>query len=275
VSEWAAAQDAAAHTFVESLDDTIDITGDDGHHLQRVRRIRVGEHVTVADGFGSWRRYEVEDVAPGALRLGALSARHVEPEILPRVALAVALTKAGALDTVVARCTELGVARVVPVTTRRCVVRWDRKQADRAVARLRTIAREAASQSRRARLPEIGAVVDLADLVAHPGLVVADRTGESAATLFRRYGEKTPVNEGFNPIDPLDRKELSRADAPSKEADWLILVGPEGGLEPGELDVMQHAPRLSLGPHVLRAETAPIAAVAVMVDQARALWREL
>ncbi len=275
MSEWAAAQDAAAHTFVEALDDTIEITGDDGHHLQRVRRIRVGEHVTVADGFGSWRRYEVEEVAPGALRLGARSAHHVEPEILPRVALAVALTKAGALDTVVARCTEIGVARVVPVRTRRSVVRWDAKQADRAMTRLRSIAREAASQSRRARLPEISAVAGLDDLAAHPGLVIADRAGESAAALFQRFGRKTPENEGLNPFERFTPNGARPSSDASSVPEWLILVGPEGGLEPAELDAMHGAPRLSLGPHVLRAETAPIAAVAVMVDQSRVVWREL
>lgn len=275
MSEWAAAQDAAAHTFVEALDDTIEITGDDGHHLQRVRRIRVGEHLTAADGFGSWRRYEVEEIAPGALRLGARSARHVEPEIVPRVALAVALTKTGALDTVVARCTEIGVARVVPVRTRRCVVRWDTKQADRAVTRLRSIAREAASQSRRARLPEISAVADLDDLATHPGLVVADRAGESAAALFQRFGQKTPENEGLNRFDRLVPNAEQGSDGGARDPEWLILVGPEGGLEPAELEAMHGAPRLSLGPHVLRAETAPIAAVAVMVDQSRVVWREL
>jgi 16S rRNA (uracil1498-N3)-methyltransferase len=275
VSEWAAAQDAAAHTFVEALDDTIEITGADGHHLQRVRRIRVGEHLTAADGFGSWRRYEVEELAPGALRLGARSARCVEPEIIPRVALAVALTKAGALDTVVARCTELGVARVVPVRTRRCVARWDAKQADRAVGRLRVIAREAASQSRRARVPEISAVAELDDLATHPGLVVADRAGESPAALFRRFGQKMQEDAGLDPSDRLDPNAPRRSDGASEPREWLILVGPEGGLEPAELEALHEVPRLSLGPHVLRAETAPIAAVAVMVDQGRVVWTEL
>ena len=274
MSEWAAAQDAAAHVFVASLDDTIEITGDDGHHLQRVRRIRVGEDVTAADGFGSWRRYEVEAIAPRQLQLGARGPLRVEPEIAPRVSLAVALTKAGALDTVMARCTELGVARVVPVRTRRCVVRWDAAQAERAVERLRVIAREAAAQSRRARLPEVTAVADFDALLTHPGLVVADRDGEPASALFPAFTPITPENTGLNPIDRFDRKQASRSDAASKTPEWLIVVGPEGGLDAAELDALQGSPRLSLGPHVLRAETAPIAAVAVMVERARALWRE-
>ena len=146
---WAAAQDAAAHTFVAALDDSLEIAGADGHHLQRVRRLRAGEHVTAADGAGGWRRYEIEAIEPGRLHLSARGERRRDPELVPGVALAVALTKAGALDTVVARCTELGVARITPVRTRRCVVQWDAAQAQRAVERLRKVAREAAAQSRR------------------------------------------------------------------------------------------------------------------------------
>lgn len=235
---WVAAQDAAAHTFVAALDDSLDIAGADGHHLQRVRRLRVGEHVTAADGAGNWRRYEIDAIEPGRLRLSARGERQCEPELVPEVALAVALTKAGALDTVVARCTELGVARITPVRTRRCVVQWDAAQAERAVERLRAVAREAAAQSRRARLPEIGAVGALADFAGRPDVVVADRAGGAIRDM--------PAPAGGT---------------------WTVVVGPEGGLERGELDAFSEAARLRLGPHILRSETAPIAAVALLLGQ--------
>lgn len=244
-SAWAAAQDAAAHTFVAALDDSVEITGADGHHLQRVRRLRVGEHVTAADGAGAWRRYEIDAVEPGRLHLSARGELRREPELVPSVELAVALTKAGALDTVVARCTELGVARITPVRASRCVVQWDAAQADRAVERLRKVAREAAAQSRRARLPEIAPVAELADFAGRPGVLVADRAG--------------------SPIDEV---------APPAGAAWTVVVGPEGGFAAGELDGFGGAGRLQLGPHILRAETAPIAAVAVLVSRITALFRE-
>jgi len=247
---WAARQDAAAHAFVDSLDDSVEITGADGHHLQRVRRLRVGEHVTLADGAGTWRRYEIESVAAGRLLLGSRGERVSEPEIIPRVTLALALTKAGALDTVVARCTELGVARIAPLRTRRCVVRWDSAQAEHAVKRLQATAREAAAQSRRARLPEISPVADLAFISEHPGVIVADPSGLSVSAL------------------PL----LARGD--EANAEWIVVVGPEGGLDAAELEMMHRAPRISLGPHILRAETAPIAAAALVLDRARELCRE-
>jgi len=243
---WAADAGAAAHTFAEALDDVVEIGGSDGHHLQRVRRLRAGEVVTVADGAGTWRRYRIDASSSGSLRLAALGPVTQEPDLLPRVSLALALTKAGALDTVVARCTELGVARITPVRTRRAVVRWDDAQAVRALDRLRSAARAAAAQSRRARLPEIAPLTDLDVIASYPGVVVADRGGAAADAL----------------------------DAPSGVG-WTVVVGPEGGLDPEELTRMGDKPRLGLGPFVLKAETAPIAAVAVLIEHAGRVCREL
>jgi 16S rRNA (uracil1498-N3)-methyltransferase len=245
--QWAADADAVAHAFADELADVVEIGGDDGHHLQRVRRLRAGERVTVADGAGHWRLYEIGDARAGSLRLRASGALTVEPELEPSVSLALALTKAGALETVVARCTELGVARVTPVRTERCVVRWNPAQASRAVGRLRSAARAAAAQSRRSRLPEIAAPVELADLVGGTGVVVAERRGARSDDVERALG---------------------RARA------WTVLVGPEGGFAPAERALLGDMPHLGLGPFILKAETAPIAAVAILIERAGRVCRE-
>jgi 16S rRNA (uracil1498-N3)-methyltransferase len=232
---WCAAEGAVAHVFVERLDDNVMLDGADGHHLQRVRRLRAGELVTAADGSGAWRRYEVGAVANGRLDLVAIAARRVEPELVPPIGVALALTKGG-LDHVVARVTELGVTRIEPIRMLRSVVRWDPGRATRAVARLQAIARESAAQSRRARVPEVRPPVALAELVDRPDLVIADRSGGTAQQV--------------------------RAPGP---AGWTVLVGPEGGFDPVELaSFPTTTPRLAVGPHVLRAETAPVAAVAAL-----------
>jgi 16S rRNA (uracil1498-N3)-methyltransferase len=244
---WAADTDATAHTFTDELADVVTIEGPDGHHLQRVRRVRAGEQLTVADGAGRWRLYAVDAVTRGSLQLRAQGPLTREPDIGPPVMLAVALIKAGALETVVARCTELGVARVTPVRARRCVVRWDATQAARAVERLRAIAREAAAQSRRARLPEIEALTDLEVVASRRGVVVAERHGARADALA----------------------------APPPDDGWTVVVGPEGGLDGDELARLGDKPRLGLGPFVLKAETAPIAAVALLTERAGLVCREL
>jgi 16S rRNA (uracil1498-N3)-methyltransferase len=233
--EWAAGADAVAHVFVDALDDVCDIAGGDGHHLQRVRRLTRGERITAADGAGRWRLYEIVDIKRGRLVLVAMATARDEPMLEPRVALAVALTKAG-IDTIAARTTELGVSRIIPVQTERSIVRWDASKGIAAVNRLRTVVREAAAQSRRARLPVVEPPITLADLADRADVVVADRSGRPAAEL------PEPAT-----------------------GEWTVVVGPEGGLSPSELELLGGAPRLGLGPHVLRAETAPIAAAAVLV----------
>jgi 16S rRNA (uracil1498-N3)-methyltransferase len=236
---------AVAHVFVDALDDDLVIGGADGHHLQRVRRLAPGEIVTAADGSGAWRRYAIDEAGHGSLTLLAVDAVERAPQSPVGVALAVALTKGG-LEDVVAAVTELGAVRVIPVRTARAVVRWDAARAQRAVDRLRVVAREAAMQSRRARVPVVDDVADLASLVDRGDLVVADRDGRAASALPR----------------------------PAGGAEWTVLVGPEGGLAPEELDAFSAFPRLSLGPHVLRAATAPVAAVAVLIGETSRLVLE-
>jgi 16S rRNA (uracil1498-N3)-methyltransferase len=218
--------------FVPALGDECVVEGDDGHHLQRVRRLRAGETVTAADGTGAWRVYEIVDVAAGRLELLARGSALLEPELQPRLCVALALTKDRSLDDVVGGLTELGVHRIEPVRSSRSVVRWDDRRAAAAVERLRAVAREAAMQSRRARIMEITPVCDLASLRGRPGLVVADRRGSPAGQVSL---------------------------APSEEI--VIVVGPEGGLAPDEVSLLD-APRVSVGQHVLRARTAPLAVVA-------------
>jgi 16S rRNA (uracil1498-N3)-methyltransferase len=239
---------AVAHVFVATLDDRCAITGPDGHHLQRVRRLTPGEIVTAADGSGAWRTYEVAEIGDHELTLEATAAVEVEaaPEIT--VSVAVALTKGG-LEDVVAGVTELGVVRVTPVRTDRVIVRWDESRARKAVARLRSVARESAMQSRRARIPVVDEVTQLAEVLDRPGLVVAA-------------------------LDGMEPSELSRVDEPSTEAGWTVLVGPEGGLSPEELVALADRPRLRLGPNVLRAATAPIAAAAVLLAETARLRSE-
>jgi 16S rRNA (uracil1498-N3)-methyltransferase len=236
--------EAVAHVFVDTLDDRCEIGGADGHHLQRVRRLTRGEYVTAADGSGAWRRYEIVDASTGSLVLEGRTEAYIEPNPLIGVSLAVALTKSG-LEDVVAATTELGVARIIPVRTERTVVRWDGARAARAVGRFRTVARESAMQSRRAMIPVVDDVVELKGLVGRPGLVLADLSGVAPSVLEADFA-----------------------------TGWTVLVGPEGGLSPDELSWLGEVPRVSLGRHVLRASTAPIAAVAVLLAEAARLGPE-
>jgi 16S rRNA (uracil1498-N3)-methyltransferase len=229
---------ATAHVFVERLDDRITIGGDDGHHLQRARRVRPGETVTAADGYGRWRVFTVAGAEHGRIELEAVSALAHEPPLAPRLTVACSLTKGEKPELVVQKLTELGADRILLVQAARSVVRWDDDKAASAIDRLQRVAREASAQSRRARIPVVEGPVGPTEVAEMAGLVVAAVDGVPATEL---------------PAPAL--------------GEWVVAVGPEGGFDPDELATFGHAPRLAVGPFVLRAETAAIAASAALAGR--------
>lgn len=230
--------DATAHVFAERLDDRITVGGDDGHHLQRARRVRAGETVTVADGHGRWRAYAVVRSAGGEVELDALTLLGHEPPLAPRLTVACSLTKGQKPELAVQKLTELGVDRIMVVEAARSVVHWDDDKVGAAFTRLERVAREAAMQSRRARIPVVDGPVAPAELARFHGLVVAGPDGVAAAEL---------------PAPP--------------DGEWVVAVGPEGGFDDAELRAFRDAPRLGVGPFVLRAETAAIAVAAALAGR--------
>lgn len=236
-SGWAAQAAATAHAFVDRLDDAVTVGGPAGHHLARARRLRPGEIVTAADGSGWWRPYAVRASQGNRVVLEACGDAVCEPRLEPRLRVAFAVTKGAKPDVVVRKLTELGVDGIVLVRSQRSVPRWDKGRVDTALERLRRVAREAAAQSRRALVPAVDGPSAVDELRSHAGIVVADSRGQ-----------------------PADR--LPRATS----GEWLLVVGPEGGLTADELATLP-GPRLALGPHVLRAETAAIAGAAVLTSR--------
>ncbi|HZJ27153.1 MAG TPA: RsmE family RNA methyltransferase [Acidimicrobiia bacterium] len=235
--DWAADCPAVAHVFVAGLTDECEIDGSDGHHLARVRRLRTGEIVTAADGVGSWRPYRVRAVGSGQVTLTAEAEVRVEPVQSPALGVAFALAKGDRPERMTQQLTELGVDRIVPLAAERCVVQWDAARQTRALERLRRIGREAAMQSRRARVPRVDPVAVVGDVARHPALVVGTRDASGA------NGPGPP---------------------PVSVPEWLLVVGPEGGFTPGELDLLSGGVRLAVGPHVLRSETAAVGLAAVL-----------
>jgi len=226
---------ATAHVFAERLDDRITVGGDDGHHLHRARRVRQGEHVTVADGYGRWRAYAVVAADAGVVELEAITLVTHEPALVPRLTVACSLTKGHKPELAVQKLTELGVDRIVLVEAARSIVHWDDAKMASALTRLERVAREAAMQSRRARVPVVDGPVAPAELARLTGLVVAAPDGVSADDLALPPG-----------------------------GEWVVAVGPEGGFDGDELRGFGTAPRLAVGPFVLRAETAAIAVAAAL-----------
>jgi 16S rRNA (uracil1498-N3)-methyltransferase len=210
----------AAHVFVDDLD-APELHADDQRHLAKVLRLRAGETVTVSDGRGGWS--QCEWTAEGGLGPLEWVMREDPPD--PPVTVAFALTTGDRPEWVVQKLTEIGVDVIRPFTAERSVVKWDDAKAAAHHQRFEKVAREAAMQSRRAWLPRVEPLASFAQVVAAVG---------PAAALAHPGGDPPK----------LDRPAL--------------VVGPEGGFADGE--VTCGLPTVGLGPTVLRAETAALAA---------------
>jgi len=215
----------AAWVFVGDLDE-LRLGIGDAHHLSRVLRLRAGEEVGASDGAGRWRPCVVAGAGGGEVRLEATGPVVVDEAPQPPVTVGFSLVKGDRPELVVQKLTELGVDRILPLAAARSVVRWDADRAARGVGRLRQVAREAAMQARRSRLPEIAPVTAVAG-------AAADLVGRGG--LCQQGGDQPP--------------SLRRP---------ALLVGPEGGWDTDE--VACGLPAVGLGPTTLRAETAAIAA---------------
>jgi len=208
------------------------VIGDDElHHLRRVRRLRDGDVITVGDGRGRWRAV---CLGPVLAPCGPIVA---DPALRPQITVAFAPAKGDRPDWVVQKLTELGVDRIVPLRTTRGVVRWNDERAPRHVARLRRVAREAAAQSRRTWLPEVTMPVELAEALRWDGVALADAVADDGGWPSLHHP--------------------------------TVLVGPEGGWAAEERVSAANlgVPVVRLGPHVLRAETAAVAAGVLLVAE--------
>ena len=211
------------------------LTLDEGQsrYLSAVMRQTVGDTLAVFNGRdGEWRA-SVATVGKRAVTLTALSCARPQ-QVGPDLDLVIALVKRGRLETIIEKAAELGARRVRLVTT-------ERTNADHIrVERLRAIAMEAAEQTGRLDVPQIAEPVKLDRLLADwdpaRSLLFCDEAGDAPTVL------ETVTTPG----------------------PWAILIGPEGGFSPGERDrlrALPYAAAATLGPRILRADTAAISAL--------------
>ncbi|GAA5099224.1 16S rRNA (uracil(1498)-N(3))-methyltransferase [Microbacterium yannicii] len=229
--------------------DAVTLTGAEAHHASSVRRVRVGEEVTVGDGRGAWLTGLVESVASREVVV-RIRERTDAAQPRPRVVLVQALAKGDRDELAVQAATELGVDEIVPWQASRSVSRWDAAKAVKGRARWTTIVREAAKQAHRAWVPEV------AELTTTAGL--ARRAAASLVLI----------------LEPTATERLSAVVIePGDVGEIVLVVGPEGGIAPDELDVLATAGArlVRLGDTVLRTSTAGPAALAV-VSTAIARW---
>ena len=221
--------------------DTARITGPDALHIRRSLRMKPGEEVVLCDGRGNDYTCAISGFDGEDVLLSVLfrSATYSEPTVA--VTLYQGLPKGDKMEWIIQKAVELGVTAIVPVATARSIVKLDGK-ADKKQERWQRIAAEAAGQCGRGIIPPVSTPLSWKEALA--------RLGEENAVVFYEGGG-TPL----------------RLLAGPETTGLSIVVGPEGGFAPEEIRALEDrgVHTATLGPRILRCETAPLAALSAIM----------
>jgi len=238
---------------------TAALVGEHAAHLARVLRAEVGQEFEIATG-EEVRRGTITTIAYDRIEFALGAKQHLRLRSgAPKITLALAIFKFDRMDWAIEKCTEIGVARIIPVIARRT----DSHLASAAVKRRerwQRIVRQASEQARRPAPPEIAAPVKLKDLEGD-GVLAAD-------ALRVVLAESLAGSEGDARLGAILQ---SHSFAVATDDEVTLAVGPEGGWADGELSWLYDAGWIaaSLGDTILRAETAAIVATALAFDSLR------
>lgn len=227
---------------------TFELTGDRFHHLRNVLRLGVDDPLVLFNGQGGEFPAHITHMARRVLTIECGQQHEPARESGLRIVLGQGVARGDRMDYAIAKAVELGVTTIQPLITQRGKVRMDHERSDKKQAHWRRVAIAAAEQSGRTRLPAIPAPCTLAEWL--PATTAAQRLV----------------------LDPQSGQTLGQHSAPCDDS-LAMLVGPESGLSRDEIEHAKAAgfASLSLGPRVLRTETAGVAALAAM----QTLWGDL
>jgi 16S rRNA (uracil1498-N3)-methyltransferase len=235
-----------ARLFVEPSrlsEEIVVIAGEDHRYLTRVLRLGIDDTLLLFDGIGVEADARIIRVGPRALELKVEARRPATPLERPEITLIQALTKGDKLDVVVQKATELGVQRIIPVTSARSVPRLEAMRALGRRARWQKIAREASRQSGRADVPEVESVMPI---------VAALRSAGDAFKIMMWEGAR---QHGLREVMPGEKPKRI-----------VIATGPEGGFSIEEVEAARasgfHV--VGLGPRILRTETAALVTISIL-----------
>ena len=231
-------------------EDFLVLTGENAAHA-RVLRLKNGDAVTVCDGEGEEWHCVVSDVAPGQVSLVVQEHTAAKSEAAVFCSVYMAFAKADKFEHVIQKATELGAGEIVAFPSSRCVARLDEKTLAKKLERWQKIAASAAEQSGRGRIPQVRAVRSFREAVLE--------AAERELALFPYENEKT--------------QSLRACLSAGGYQSVSIMTGPEGGFSEDEVAFAgQNGMKIcSLGPRILRCETAPLCALTAVLYAAGAL----
>lgn len=228
---------------------TIYLTGEQFHHITRVMRMKVGHQVYLVDTNQQTVIAEVTEILSEQVALKQVAVVKEQNELPVEVTLFIGLPKGDKFDLIAQKATELGARYIVPVATRYAVTKWTENKVAKKIARLQKICQQAAEQSHRRIVPEVLPLQSVKKMNEHIGayhhfiIAYEDVAKEGQHKELRRVYEKLQADEKV-----------------------AYFFGPEGGLHPEEVQLLNennvNVHICSLGPRILRAETAPLYALA-------------
>ena len=242
------------HFYTEKtniLDKNIYIYGDDVNHIKNVLRMKEGEEISICDREGTDYHTKIVSLGKDEIKTEILCSGISEAELPFRVHLFQGLPKKDKMEMIIQKSVELGVHEIIPVMTKRVIVKLDDKKKEEAkLKRWQAISESAAKQSGRGLIPEIKNCMSFKDAITYAA---------SMNKIFIPYENA--------PNSPQDMKEYLKEISNLKpDTDVAVFIGPEGGFEPKEVDeaVNAGAVTISLGKRILRTETAGIMLLSVI-----------
>ncbi len=226
-------------------EETVVIRGSDVNHIRNVLRMRQGEPLFISGGEGTGYECEICHIGTDQVMARILSRSDRTGELPARLHLFQGLPKGDKMELVIQKAVELGVSEVVPVITRRTIVKLDKKKEEAKTARWNAVAESAAKQSGRGVIPVVRGVLSFKEALAYAGpfpvKIVAYERAEGMKTLREQLGRIRPG------------------------MDAGIFIGPEGGFEEEEISGAESAGAVpvSLGRRILRTETAGLMVLSV------------
>ena len=216
------------------------IEGNDVNHIVNVLRMKSGEELLISVK-GDWDYLcKIDDIETERVNLKVLESME-QRELPVNITLLQGIPKSDKLEMIIQKAVELGVSEIIPVKTKRVVVKIDEKKADTKVNRWNAIAESAAKQSKRSIIPKVSGPMSI----------------DNALEIVKDFGVKLIPYENADGIDKT-RKTLESMD---KTKDIAVFIGPEGGFEEAEVERIKNSgfEVITLGKRILRTETAGLA----------------
>ncbi len=235
------------------LEKSVVITGEDVQHITKSLRLKPGAKVIICDGQGTDYLVELVELNNNEVTARVLHSEKSKGEPQIQVTLLQGLPKSDKMDMIVQKTTELGVTQILPVETKRTIVKIDAKKAARRLERWQKIAEEASKQSDRGKIPQIGPIMswkEILDFVQKEDFDLLFVAWEDADSLsIKGLIHQWEVEHGQKPVK------------------ITFLIGPEGGLEEKEVTefVQLGGQPVTLGPRILRTETAGLTVLAMLM----------